>query len=90
MDPELHLLRSVARRCEDARTRQEVESARFALFAAFEQGDRDGAARWSRALRVAVEGLEPRLCAVALEALDEIDRAIGESRTDPEPEPPRE
>ncbi len=78
VDAELHLLRSVARRCEDGRTRQEVESARFALFAAFEAADRDAAERWSRALRVALDGLPPELREPGLDALEEIDRAIAE------------
>ena len=49
-DPELHLLRSIARSL-DGRASTEVESARFGVFAATESGDSDGARRWLASLK---------------------------------------
>ena len=53
IDPELHMLRSAARMC-DGRTRQEIESARFNVFAAFQHCDAEGARRWLAALMLSV------------------------------------
>lgn len=78
VDAELHVLRSVARRAEDSRSRQELESARYAVYAAFEVRDAETARRWCRALRAALGGIEPELRQAGLEALSEIERAIEE------------
>jgi hypothetical protein len=44
-DAEFHVLRSFARAIDDGRTRQDVESARFNLYAAMEGNDLDAARR---------------------------------------------
>jgi len=80
-DAQLHVLRSVARATDDNRQRQEIESARFNLYAALETRDRDAARQWSRALRVALDVLrqtttQPAAVALALDALDEIEAGI--------------
>jgi len=81
VDPELHLLRSAVR-IADGQSRQELESARFNLYSAFEHRDADDARRWAKALRTALLMLE---CAnqrdgevreFALQALDTIERGI--------------
>lgn len=77
IDPELHTIRTLAR-AADGKARQELESARFNLFAAFEARDAALASRWSQALRVALLVLDdPALRAAGLSALDAIDAAIG-------------
>jgi hypothetical protein len=53
-DPELHLLRSIAKSAGENRGRTEIEAARFGVYAAIEAGDEDTARRWLTALRVAV------------------------------------
>lgn len=77
IDPELHVLRSVARSAE-GRTRQELESARFGVYAAFESGDGETAKRWCRALRAALVSSDVRadMQAAGAVALDEIECAI--------------
>lgn len=57
-DPQLHILRSVARSMEDNRQRQEAKSARFNLFAALEQNDRESALTWLEALEVSLKCAE--------------------------------
>ena len=82
-DPELHTLRSIAR-STDGRDRQELESARFNLFAALERGATHEARRWSRALRVALLAYEPgagvdgeELRSAGLAALEVIESGLG-------------
>jgi len=53
IDAELHMLRSAGRMC-DGRTRQEIEAARFNVYAAFETGDPDAARRWLAALQLSI------------------------------------
>ena len=82
IDPELYLLRTVARTL-DGRHRQEIESARFNLYAAFESRDPDTARRWASTLRVGILTMpsdttdERTVRSAALAALDTIDTAIG-------------
>ena len=61
-DPELHLLRSIAKSVE-GRERAEIETARFGVFAAIESGDVDKARRWLTALRVALTAYAPEALA---------------------------
>lgn len=78
IDPELHILRSVVR-LADGRPRQEMESARFNLFASFEARDADAARRWVRASRVAMLASASELGDTlqhALDALATIEQAI--------------
>lgn len=76
IDPELHILRS-AIRSADGRERSELETARFQLYAAFEQRDPDAARRWSKALRAGLLVTDnARLRQLASEALDVIEKAI--------------
>lgn len=53
VDPELHLLRSVAKLVK-GRAGHELESARFQLYSAFEAGDRELAQRWLTSFEVAL------------------------------------
>lgn len=78
IDPELHTLRSVVSRA-DGRERQQIESARFNLYAAFEGRDAAAARRWASALRAALIAYEGpvELQALGLRALDTIEGAIG-------------
>lgn len=78
VDPELHTIRSVVSRA-DGRERQQLESARFNLYAAFESRDPAAARRWASALRAALlaYGGPPELQALGLRALDTIEPAIG-------------
>jgi hypothetical protein len=77
VDPELHILRTLARRLADARDRQAMESARYNLYEAFEGKDREGATRWARALRVAVLAIpELDLRRAGLEAMAVIEGAL--------------
>lgn len=50
IDPELHMLRSAVRLCENAKAQQEMEAARFNVYVAFEQRNQDAARRWLAAL----------------------------------------
>lgn len=77
IDPELHTIRSVVSRA-DGRERQQIESARFNLYAAFEARDAASAKRWAGALRAALIAYEgpPELQALGLGALDRIEAAI--------------
>lgn len=78
IDPELHLLRSIARSAKgSARLRREIESARFQIYNAFESRDADAARRWLRALRVAIQSADlGGQEADALAAIAEIEKAI--------------
>lgn len=59
IDPELAILRSIGRAAQTAPNgRNDLESARFNLYAAAEQDDRDLAARWLDACRVVIEVAE--------------------------------
>ncbi len=77
IDPELHILRTVAR-SRHGRKHSELEQARYNLFAAFERQNRDEAERWAKALRVALEdmGEENPMRAQGLEALGVIEAAL--------------
>jgi hypothetical protein len=76
IDPELHVLRSVARHCE-GRQGQELESARFNLFRAFEDRQPQVARRWAAAIRVAVLLIDnEQVREMGLLALRDIDVAI--------------
>lgn len=74
IDPELHLLRSIAR----SQQNHDIESARFNVFAAFEHGNSTQARRWTGALRVAIvtAGLPAELERQALSAINRIEGAI--------------
>lgn len=78
IDPELHTLRSVVQRA-DGRERQQLESARFNLYAAFEGRDPDAARRWADAVRAALLAYEgpDELREIGLRALVAIEKAIG-------------
>lgn len=76
LDPELHILRSLARSL-DGRARSELETARFALWRAIDQGDTAEARRWARACRAVLLTLddgEARQLGIA--ALDAIEAAL--------------
>lgn len=79
VDPQLHTIRTCVQSFE-GRERSQAESARFALFSAFERGDSAEARLWARALRVALLAANAReqlpLVTFALDALGEIDAAI--------------
>lgn len=77
IDPELHILRTIAR-SRHGRKHSELEQARFQVFAAFQRQDRDDAARWAKALRVALEdmGEGNPLRTTGLEALSVIEAAL--------------
>jgi len=82
VDPELHVLRTIGRAL-DGRERQELESARFHLYAAFEASDADSARRWAiatravlLALRKTTGGEEAALMKLGLEVLETIEQAI--------------
>jgi hypothetical protein len=82
IDPELHVLRSAVRAL-DGRERQELETARFNVFAAFEQRDPDAARRWVTAFRAGLLALRgddrsDRLREMAGDALGRIETAIDE------------
>lgn len=74
IDPELHILKSAGRLIE-GRERQQFESARFNLFAAFEGQNAESAQRWARALAVDLtfipEGESRRSAAAALAAIEQ-------------------
>lgn len=53
-DSQLHILRSIAASIEDARQRQEAQSARFNLYAALEMNDDAEAGNWLEALEAAL------------------------------------
>jgi hypothetical protein len=74
VDAELHLLRSVAQ-AQPGQARQQIETARFNLYVAFESRDQDSARRWAAALRVALEPLG-KSRELALDALGRIESAI--------------
>lgn len=81
VDAELHVLKSVIRGCTDGRERGEMETARFNLFAAFEQRDEDSARRWARAMRAALYvAKDERLRAIGTEALDAIEEACASAQ----------
>lgn len=77
IDPELHTIRSVVSRA-DGRERQQIESARFNLYAAFEARDADAARRWAAALRAALIAYEgpDELREIGLGALATIEAAL--------------
>ena len=79
IDPELHILRSAVR-AADGRDRQYIESARFNLYEAFDQGSEPDARRWAKALRAAIMACDDArlgpLKTAALEALADIEQAI--------------
>jgi hypothetical protein len=81
VDPDLHVLRTAVGRAE-GRERAAMESARFNLYTAFEQGSADEARRWARALRAGLLAWQPEdhgelaVRTMALEALGAIEQAI--------------
>lgn len=74
VDPELHTLRTVARQVR-GREAQELESARFAIYAAFEAREPEKARRWILAMRTGLltAELRPELRTLALNALKTIE-----------------
>lgn len=74
-DAQLALIRLAARTIEDKRARHEVEQARFALFSALAEGDKDAALKWVRTLRVATRAIQDWAGADVAAALDEIEGA---------------
>jgi hypothetical protein len=78
-DPELHLLRSVARAIEGP-GRSETEGARFNLWSSLSGGDHDAARRWAIALRVALQTYAPEATrAEALAAVERIEATMAEA-----------
>ena len=77
LDPELHVLRSVARSL-DGRARSELETARFNLWQSLRFDDRADAVRWARACRAALVTLpDGDGRALAVQALDAIESELG-------------
>lgn len=77
VDPELHVLRTVARQVR-GREAQELESARYAIYAAFEAREPDQARRWVLAMRAGLltAELSEELRGLALQALKSIEGSV--------------
>lgn len=80
---QLALIRLAARQIEDQRARNEVEQARFQLFAALDLGKDDVALKWLRALRMASKAIPDWADADVAEALDEIEAEVSRGVTVP-------